>query len=276
MSMITNSQMKILEALARYTFLTVPLIDTLKIFKNPISIYRSLKGLKERSKPLIITQSFGVHPTRGQLHSLIYLSQYAKEILLDNGFKEEDINIPSQKTFVSTDYFHRVANLQTHVSMDLYLQSLENANIIFLDYYFSKITKNKEQYSRALNRIDLDDDKYMIPDIVTKFQVDDKEYLYLIEIHNGDNSNKAFAQCLQHIKAINLGSPKTKYKHSKNNRVVFIFEQEACMNSVMKKMNSTEGLQKYLNLFLFKTINEIKDNFATEWLKFNNELTIFL
>lgn len=272
MQIITNSQIQILEAMARYTFLTVPLIDSLKIFQNPISIYRSLKGLKDLSKPLIISQNFGVHPTRGQLHSLLYLSKYGKEVLLDNGYKEEDINMPSAKTFVSTDYFHRIANIQTHVFMDLYLQSTTNAKIEFFDYYFSKSSLT----ARALNRIDLENDSYLIPDIITKFCVDEKDYLYLIEIHNGNNSNKAFVQCLQHIKAIDLGSPKEKYNHPKNNRVIFIFEQLGCMNAVIKKMSSNENLKKYLNLFLFKTIENMKDNFSDNWIKFNGEYSSFI
>ncbi len=275
MKIITNSQMKILEALARYTFLTVPLIDTLGVFKNPISIYRSLRGLKDLSKPLIITQNFGVHPTRGQLHSLIYLSKYGKEVLLDNGHKEVNINIPSAKTFVSTDYFHRVANIQTFVFMDLYLQSIDKAKILFFDYYFSKTSRTSQEYSRALNRIDLENDNYIIPDIITKFNIDEKEYLYLIEIHNGNDSNKAFVQCLQHIKAIDLGSPKDKYNHPRNNRVIFIFEQKGCMNAVIKKINSTENLKKYLNLFLFKTIEDMKNNFGNNWIKFNGENSLF-
>jgi len=223
MPTITNSQMKILEAMSRYTFLTVPLIDTLKIHKNKISIYRSLKSLKERSKPLVYSQSFGVHPTKGQLPSLLYLSKYAKELLLDNGHYEKNINIPSKTTFVSTDYEHRVANIKTHLYMDLYLQSLDDAHIIFLDYYFSKSSKNENTYARAKNRINLEHDHYIIPDIVTQFSIDEKKYLYLMEVHFGTNTNKAFIQCLQHIKSIDLGTPKKKYEHKKNNRVILTF-----------------------------------------------------
>ncbi len=275
MPTISNGQMKILEALSKFTFLTVPLIDALGIYKNKISIYRSLKGLKERSKPLVYSQNFGVH-ARGQLHSLLFLSKYAKEILMDNSHFEKDINIPSNKTFVSTDYFHRVANIKTHLYMDLYLQSLENAAIIFLDYYFSKASRNEHTYARAKNRIDLENDNYIIPDIVSKFHIDEKEYLYLIEIHFGSNSNKAFVQCLQHIKAIDLGTPKKKYQHQKNNRVVFIFENESCMNAVMKKMNSNADIKKYLNLFLFKTLDSMQDDFANNWKKFDGSSCGFI
>lgn len=139
----------------------------------------------------------------------------------------------------------------------------QNGSLIFLDYYFSKSKEN-----RAKNRIDLDNYKYIIPDIVTKFNVDKREYLYLIEVHNGKDTNKAFMQCLQHIKAIDLETPKMKYNHSKNNRVVFIFEFKSCMLALTKKMNENKGLRKYLNLFLFKTIDEVRVEFEGGWFNF--------
>ncbi len=275
MATITTAQMKILEAINRYTFLTVPLIDTLKIHKNKVSIYRSLQGLKNRSKPLIYTQNFGVHPTKGQLPSLLYLSIYAKEILLENGYMENQLHIPTNRTFVSSDYFHRITNIQMHLYMDLYLQSIEDAELLFLDYYFSKSKTSQILYARAKNRIDLQNDKYIIPDIVTKFVIGEKEYLYLVEIHNGTNANKAFYQCLQHIKAIDLGTPKKKYNHPTNNRVIFIFEYKSCMDSVMRKMDGNRDLQKYRNLFLFNTKENIQKDFAKHWMKCNGEEVLF-
>lgn len=275
MATITNAQMKILEAINRYTFLTIPLIDALKIHKNKVSIYRSLQGLKNRSKPLIYTQNYGVHPTKGQLPSLLYLSPFAKEILLENGIMENEIHIPTGKTFVSSDYSHRITNIEMHLYMDLYLQSIEDAQILFLDYYFSKSSKVDKQYARAKNRIDLEKGAYLIPDIITKFVIKEKEYLYLAEIHNGTNSNKAFFQCLQHIKAIDLGTPKKKYQHPRHNRVVFLFEFESCMQAVMQKMHANKDLQRYINLFLFNTKENIQTDFSKNWMKFNGEVVPF-
>lgn len=269
MQKITPSQYNILEALGRYMFLTVDLIDRLQIFKNKVSIYRALKPLKEGKRPLIIAQNFGIHPIKGQIPSLLYLSKYGKSLLSENGIQEYKIKIPLGKTFVSTDYYHRVSNIATFIYMDQYIKS-QNGHIVFLDYYFSK-SKDK----KAKNRIELENGQYIIPDIVTKFSIAQKEYLYLIEVHNGKDSNKAFTQCLQHIKAIDLASPKEKYNHPKNNRVVFIFEYESCLESVLNKMNTTNGLKKYLNLFLFNTIDGIKNDF-NHWRKFDSSFCGFI
>lgn len=269
MQKITSSQYKILEALSRYMFLTVDLIDVLKVFQNKISIYRALRPLKEGKKALVSEQHFGVNPIKGQLSSLLYLSKYGKAVLLENGHSENDIKMPSSKVFVSNDYFHRVTNIATHIYLDLYLQA-NNGSILFLDYYFSK-SKNRQ----AKNRIDLENDKYIIPDIVTKFSIDSREYLYLFEIHRGKDSNKAFIQCLQHIKAIDLEAPKLKYDYLKNNRVMFICEFKSCMMDVIRRMNEIDSLKKYLNLFLFKTIDEMRGDFGEGWIRFDGNISLF-
>lgn len=275
MRTVTDSQLKIIKALGRYMFLTVDLIDKLQIFKHKVSIYRALQPLKEGSKPLVISQSFGIHPIHGQLPALLYLSKYGKELLMECGYDEHKIKFAKNKVFVANDYFHRVANLSFFVIFDLYLKS-KGGHIIFLDYYFSKANNVKGRYTQAKNRIELEDNKYIIPDIVTKFSIDQKDYLSLVEIHNGKDSNKAFSQILQHVYAIDLGRPKEKYKHSKNNRVIWIFEYESCMLSVMKKMNDNPNLKKYINLFLFKTIESMKYCFEREWHTFNTEKYHFI
>jgi len=275
MRTITESQLKILKALGRYMFLTVDLIDKLQIFKHKVSIYRAVQPLKEVKKPLVISQNFGIHPKYGQLPSLLYLSSYGKQLLIECGYEDYKIKLPQNRTFVSTDYFHRVSNISFFVQMDLYLKA-NNGHIIFLDYYFSKAKKEKGKYLQAKNRLDISDDKYIIPDIVTKFRINDRDYLYLVEIHNGKDSNKAFIQCLNYIEAIDLESVKSKYNYPRNNSVVFIFEYETCMLSVMKKMNDNASLKKYINLFLFKTIKSLDKSFENNWLYFNKRVWSFL
>lgn len=270
MRTVTDSQLKILKALGRYMFLTVQLIDTLQIFQNKISIYRSIKPLKEGKRPLLISKSFGIHPIKGQLPALLYLSKYGKELLMDYGYDESKIKLPINKTLVSTDYYHRVSNLTFFVKVDLLLKS-NSGHIIFLDYYFSKAQKQKNQkFARAKNRIDLDEDNYIIPDIVLKFNYHQNNYIYLVEIHNGNNSNKCLTQIINHIKAIDLGTPRKKYNHPRNNRVVFIFEYESCMKSIMKKMEQDSKFTRYINLFLFNTIKNMNCDFGNNWLTFKN------
>ena len=48
------------------------------------------------------------------------------------------------------------------------------------------------------------------------------------------------------------------------------------MNAVMKKMNSNADIKKYLNLFLFKTLDSMQDDFANNWKKFDGSSCGFI
>jgi hypothetical protein len=276
MRTITPSQLTILKAIGRYKFLTISLIDTLKIFKNKVSIYRAIAPLKDGKKPLVIAHSYGLHPTKGQLESLLYLTKYGKELLVDSGIEESKIQIPINKTLVSTDYFHRVFTISTFVYMDIFLKSTSN-HTIFYHYYFDKAKKEpNKRYRQAKNHIKLNNDKFIIPDAVAKFKYEDKVYLYLIEIHNGKDTNKIFVQVLNHINAINLGTPKEKYNHPKNNRVAIVFEHKSCMEALIKKISSEPKLNNYLKLFIFNSFENIKKDFNNNWLLFNSKSCNFI
>ncbi len=269
MQTITPSQLTILKALGRYKFLTISLIDALQIFKNKVSIYRAIKPLKEGNRPLVIAHNFGLHATKGQLESLLFLTKYGKNLLIDAGIEEKIIQIPINKTLVSTDYFHRVSTIATFVHMDIFLKSSSN-HMIFFHYYFDKAKKEKNiRFARAKNRIELSNDKFIIPDIVTKISFNKINHLYLIEIHNGKDTNKIFVQILNHIEAINLGTPKDKYNHPKNNKVAVIFEFESCMNALIKKMNDESVFKRYKNGFIFNTIENMKSKFNESWVLFD-------
>ena len=270
MQTITPSQLLILKALAKYKFLTISLIDSLQIFKNKVSIYRAMSPLKDGKRPLVIAHSYGLHPSKGQLESLLYLTKHGKNLLIDAGISEEKIQIPVNKTLVSTDYFHRVSTISAFVYMDIFLKSTSN-HTVFYHYYFDKAKKVPNiRYAQAKNHIKLEDGKFLIPDAVTKFQYNDKKYLYLIEIHNGKDTNKILTQVINHIHAIKLGTPKEKYNHTSSNRVAIIFEYKSCMDALIKKMNDEPKLKKYLNLFIFNTVEKVKSDFNENWLLFDS------
>ena len=276
MQTITPSQLLILKSLARYKFLTISLLDALQIFKNKVSIYRAIAPLKDGKRPLVIAHSFGLHPSKGQLESLLYLTKYGKNLLIESGIDEAKIQIPVNKTLVSTDYFHKVSTIATFVHMDIFLKSTSN-HTIFYHYYFDKAKKEPNvRFRQAKNHIKLDHGKFLIPDAVTKFQYSQEKYLYLIEIHNGKDTNKILTQVINHIHAIKLGTTKEKYNHTSSNRVAIIFEYQSCMEALIKKMNDEPKLNKYLNLFIFNTIENMKSNFNENWLLFDSTDTKFI
>jgi len=260
---ITASQIEIIKSLGKYKYLTISQMDKLKIFKNKVSIYRALAPLKAGKHPLVLAQGFGLIPGYGRLEQILFLSKYAKDLLVDElQMNEKYLKIPTSKTLVSTDYFHRIWTIEFHLQLSLYL-SQNKGYVKFFDYYFDK-EKNasRSKFNKAKNRIDINENsKFIIPDGVTKFHTNGKDYLYLFEQHNGQSVTKIMTQIYNHCLVIKEAGAKEKYDFERNSRVVIVFEYEKVMYSVMQKCKEDISLIKYSDFFLLKSNRMLESNF---------------
>jgi len=275
---ITASQIEIIKSLGKYKYLTISQIDKLKIFKNKVSIYRALAPLKAGKYPLVLAQGFGLIPGYGRLEQILFLSKYAKDLLIDElKMNEKYLKIATSKTLVSTDYFHRIWTIEFNLQLNIYA-SQNNGYVKFFDYYFDKAQKApKAKFARTKNRIDLkENEKFIIPDGITIFHLKSKDFLYLFEQHNGLSITKIITQIYSHCMVIKEAAAKEKYKFDRNNRVVIIFEYEKVMDSVIKKCNADESLKRYSDFFLFKSNNMIKSDFFNNWKNLNGNRILFI
>ena len=275
---ITKSQIEIIKALGKYKYLTISQIDKLKIFKNKVSIYRALTPLKAGKYPLVLAQGFGLIPGYGRLEQIIFLSKYSKELLVDElQMNEKQLKIPTSKTLVSTDYFHRIWTIEFNLQLNIYT-SQNNGYVKFYDYYFDKAQKApKAKFARTKNRIDLkENEKFIIPDGVTKFHLNGKDYLYLFEQHNGLSITKIITQIYSHCMVIKEAAAKEKYKFDRNNRVVIVFEHEKVMDSVITRCQVDESLKRFNNFFLFKSNKMLEVDFFTKWKNLHGENNTFI
>ncbi len=275
---ITASQVEIIKALGKFKYLTISQIDKLKIFQNKVSIYRALAPLKAGKYPLVLAQGFGLIPGYGRLEQILFLSKYAKELLIDElQMNEKYLKIATSKTLVSTDYFHRIWTIEFNLQLNIY--ALENNGYVkFFDYYFDKAQKRpKAKFARTKNRIDLNEnEKFIIPDGVTKFHLNGRNYLYLFEQHNGLSITKIITQIYSHCIVIKEAAAKNKYNFDRNNRVIIIFEHDKVMNSVIKKCQADESLKRFSDFFLFKSNQMLEFDFFTKWKNLRGEEMVFI
>lgn len=275
---ISTSQIEVIKALGKFKYLTISQIDKLKVFKNKVSIYRALAPLKAGKYPLVLAQGFGLIPGYGRLEQILFLSKYAKDLLVDElQMDVRYLKIPTSKTLVSTDYFHRIWTVEFNLQLNIYV-SQNNGYVKFFDYYFDKAQKApKAKFARTKNRIDLKEDvKFIIPDGVTKFHLKGRDYLYLFEQHNGLSITKIITQIYSHCIVIKEAAAKEKYKFDRNNRVVIIFEHEKVMDSVIKKCQVDESLKRFNDFFLFKSNKMLEVNFFTKWKNLNGDDNLFI
>lgn len=275
---LTESQITAIELLATYKYLTSSQFVKMGLYKKRGYLTNALKALVGMKKPLLAKHDF--NPINGKLESFYYLTKYGKQFLIDElEYTNSQIKAPSGLSPIYLkDYYHRKLTIDFHVYFRAWLES-NNGNVRFFNYYFDKLGNNrsddKSKHVTATNKVILNKNTSFIPDVNTMFSVDDKEYLYLFEQHNGTDAKRLFKQLYVHINAIANGAVAKKYDIKKSHRVVVACEYESVKKSVIKRLQQEKGIEHYNNFFIFKTNAELEEDFYHNWTKISGEQTTF-
>ena len=265
---MSESELKIIEALARYKFLTVSQLDFLNILKNKVGLYARLRQLRSGKKPFIKKNAFGIMAGKGRLEDFYFLDKRGKEFLIEDlNYLEHQIKIPKgTSTLFQRDYFHRKRVIDIFLFLDRFL--IDNqSHIIFLDYYFDKQGDNRTKKNlNAKNKIEVrETGGFFIPDIVTKIKYKNEPYLFFIEQHNGKDTKKIMKQLFYHLLSIEEGTGAEKYNTEKSQRVLIIFEFENILKATIERLSKISDFKGFEKFFIFKTNEELEKDFFKNW-----------
>lgn len=275
---LTENQIKAIELLLIFKYLTSSQFVKMGVFKKRAYLTNSLKILLDTKHPLISKHDF--NPINGKLESFYYLTKYGKKFLRDElAYDETQIKVPlGVNQIYLKDYFHRKYTIDFHLYFRKWLE-LNDGQINFLNYYFDKVgnnrSGNKNEYVTALNRIQLNETNSFIPDINAKFTIDNKEYFFLFEQHNGNDAKRLFEQLYIHIHAMSKKAVSSKYNYKKPYKVVVVCEEKSVKDSVIKRLQKEEGIEYYNNFFIFKTNDELEKGFYNNWTLINENSVNF-
>ena len=86
-------------------------------------------------------------------------------------------------------------------------------------------------------------------------------FKYLDEAIQGqvkDFTKKSYQKILSHVEALNLKSPSNKYGHDKAHRTLFVYQNPATIEAIMKQLfKDVSGIDTW---FLFKSFDEVKSD----------------
>jgi hypothetical protein len=213
-----------------------------------VSLYRTMRGLVDGSRPLVAKDHYGVMPGFGQLSSIYYLTKHGVKFLVEElGVDAKKIKLPKTNSkIITNDYFHRLATVDFHIEMKKQFESMEG-HLIFFNRYFQRGINRK-----ALNRIDLSTTKsFLIPDAIFKVYANSREYLFAFEVHNGNSIQKIYTQVLAHMVAIDEQAYQKRFNYKTNPRVLIQFEKESVMHGLIERLKAMKSFSKYQQLFLF-------------------------
>lgn len=276
MKNITERQLQILEHLSEFKFLTTSQLTGLLGVQTITSINVLLRKLSEGKGALTKNKDFGFYPGFGRLPRIHFLSPKGVDFLEENlGIERNKIKAPKEnKLMFQRDYFHRVATVDFNIGLRAFC--LENGfEKLFFDYYFDMNGSQRNGTGKAKNALPIGDFQ-IIPDGVGKITNGEMENLFLFEQHNGKDSKRAIKQIFNHIQAIAELSANKKYSHKKSVRVFYVFESESCKKTVLREFYNRSDLISFKEYFLFKTQEQLKTNFSSDWLLFSGEKRSFI
>jgi len=276
---LKENQITAIKWLAQYKYLTSSQFVKMGLYKKRGYLTNSLKVLIDMKKALIAKHDF--NPINGKLESFYYLTKYGVKFIIDElDYPESKIKAPHGLAHLSSkDYHHRKSTIDFHIFLNKWLES-KSGNMSFFNYYFDKSGNNRSNdnngHVTALNKVILNKSNSFIPDVNTMFSVDNKKYLYLFEQHNGKDSKRLFDQLYVHIMAISIEAVAKKYNIKEFHKVIVVCEYESVKNSVIHRLQKGAGIEHYYNFFIFKTNDELKEDFYTNWTLISGEQVNFL
>lgn len=267
---VTVTELKILEALAEFQYLTTSQFLRLGILQTATSLYPHINRLTKEHNPKIGRVHYAVSPAKGRQESTVFLTKHGAKRLLEAGYDIEQIKFPKSDTVsFATDYLHRLWTVDFFVSLKNW--ALESEYDLTDFYYYFQQTgsnrSNKGGRSLSDNRLDIDLEgiRYVIPDGVAIVEREHTTPVFIFfEQHNGKDTKRFLRQVHGHCVALREGLASIKYNVKFNgeyvaNRVFCAFEHEACMLASMSRLAKSPDFQPYIDYFYFRTTESINE-----------------
>lgn len=268
---ITALDADILRALSVYTYLTIPQITRIVGSKNPTSVKHALQRLRGHGRPLVKKWDYGFIAGVGRLHSISTLTKAGASILAEvDRVDTASIYFPALGVQYSRDYAHRKAFVDCHIAINEWAAA-NDAEIEFFDRYFLAHGGNHTDGADSLIRREyqtravLPTGEVIIPDGIFAFKQAGKERLCVLEIHQGLETKKIFEQLLNHIRAIESATIRSKYDKAEGNFVLSVYAQGETMEAVMRRFAALPNYSEIRLAFHFATVEEASTDWKTTW-----------
>jgi len=268
---LKEKSLQILEVLAIFKFLSTSQLLTLNITKSKPNLVRPIKDLLFYN--LIWKLTFGVDPKIWKLENIYYLKIKWVKLLEDElnyDVENKTIKYPIwTNSLFFRDYFHRLATIEFHIQLFIYLVQNSWAIQTF-DTYFDKIGSNRiDANLRAKTKLIFNDSTYFIPDAICLYEKQNKPHIFTFEIYRGNDTKRVLKQFNNHLKALNQGLPSKVFNKKIGSKVFVLFDTINAMNSVIQRFSTDSKFRNFDNLFIFNYLDNWTLNMYN-WIDCNN------
>lgn len=264
---------KILVALGRFEYLTVPQLVRLGISPSPTYLQKRIKRLVETRKPFIGALDFGAVPSKGRLPRMLHLTPLGAEVLQDYKTPENNLRYPVKARLFSHDFFHRIHTIDVLIGAELWCEK-NGHSLTEHHYYFGRGRIGKHGRPLAATHVswvnpDSRKLENLVPDAVFKVQGNDgKERLFVLELTNGSKWQKDKGKLTAYAAASKELAIEDAFSYPNLARVLFVYEKPPALShfrawSLSYNPLKSGELQNRVNA---KALSDINNNgFGNDW-----------
>ena len=271
------AEIRYLDALNTYQFLTVEQFSRLG-FGHPQSIRRRLRELSSGKKSVIGRYGDYKRPQHGKypkkLHSIYFMTEYgARTLEAFQGLDEDSIAYRKCTKPPVSQYFHHLNTIDFQIETIRFCAEKE-IDLRFFHTYLDRSGSNRNspptERLKSKTRVLLDwygEETAFIPDVIFQAVVNDQySSFYTAEIYNGYSTDRVLRQLKKHVLALEQGVISKAYSIEMGWRVLVVFDQEAAMRSVLRRVKDVLRLENPNRFFVFNTLDRIRKDFHSGWV----------
>ncbi|MBN4056097.1 replication-relaxation family protein [Rhodothermus sp. AH-315-K08] len=268
---LPENNVRVLELLAVYRFLTVPQFMALGLSDHKPSIYRIMSRFKVQRNRLLKKKDFGFERGFGNRSSVYFLTRQGAAFVADLERRDRTfVHFPIGNVSFGQDYFHRVATIDFHIAFRQWAIS-SGAEVDFFATYFDKSGSNRSRDRsrrlRAKTRVGLEEG-FIVPDAVLGYTTKEGSgRLSVLEIHNGMDTRRFERQLDVHLRAMEEGAINEEYQFFSAYTILWVFELEAARDAAIRRVRQRADLDAFRDYLRFASAEDVRANYETSWMR---------
>jgi len=265
---ISNARHKVLEALAKYRYMTTEQFVFAGVSESKDSVMRRILPplfRRERGK-LIDFVNLGFIPGKGCRPRVYFLTKHGAQILAD--FERCDI---SEIQFAeggmqyARDFDHRKAYIDYVISFHRWIDSV-GGDILDECHYFDATGSNRKgTKSHAKTRLEMPDG-FIIPDGLAHFDAVGKVRAVAVEVHRHTDPRRCAEQLGKHMDAIRERRVMNRFGIEHASLVFSVATDQGLCERIRTRMRDTPEWGLFAPLFRFADMDAIREDFGRAWV----------
>lgn len=272
LDLLTMPQQRLLLALARYRYLTVPQMITAGVGKNDSHIRADVlpRLCRRAGDNLVEAHEFPRFGAKGRLPRVYTLTRQGAVVVADmERCDPAEILWPHGGVQYANDFDHRAAYIDCCIALDAWIAADERRECLEIRHYFDKTGSNRGgvQRLRSVCRADLPSGGFVVPDGLAFFDTGTKRRVVALEYYNFPDVGRITRKIAAHVERLELDGYAQLFGHDAAGRLLVILADPGLAVRVMDRLLTFPGFRhgRAAQQIAFNTLESVKDDFASGW-----------